>query len=113
MNKDGKAANAGGTYFIKDGDQVAFDDSKFKAGDEVSSYIVYKLLGDRADLQVAYRWNNGTYTYEIARKLTTGSKYDVQFSDPNKTYYFGVSAFDNAQVRHAVSYEPQKMVFAK
>ena len=45
MNKDGKPANAGGTYYIKDGDQVAFDDSKFKAGDEVASYIVYKLQG--------------------------------------------------------------------
>ena len=41
MNKDGKAANAGGTYYIKDGDQVAFDDGKFKAGDEVASYFVY------------------------------------------------------------------------
>ena len=41
---------------------------------------------------------NGVYTYEVARKLTTGSKFDVHFSDTNKTYYFGVAAFDNAQV---------------
>ena len=39
MNKDGKAANAGGTFYIVDGNQVAFDDSKFKAGDEVASYL--------------------------------------------------------------------------
>jgi hypothetical protein len=113
MNKDGKPANAGGTYYIRDGDQVAIDDSKFKAGDEVSSYLVYRLQGDRGDLQVAYRWQNGTYTYEVARKLKTGSQYDIQFDDAGKTYTFGVSAFDNAQVRHAVSYEPLKMVFAK
>jgi hypothetical protein len=113
MNKDGKAANAGGTYFIRDGDQVAFDDSKFKAGDEVASYVVYKLQGDRGDIQVAYKWQNGVYTYEIARKLTTGSKYDVQFNDMNKTYYFGVAAFDNAQVRHALTFEALKLVFAK
>jgi hypothetical protein len=113
MNKDGKAANAGGTYYIKDGDQVAFDDSKFKPGDEVASYIVYKLLGDRGDIQVAYRWQNGTWTYEFARKLTTGSPYDVQFSDMGRTYTFGLAAFDNAQVRHAISYEPMKLVFAK
>ena len=112
MNKDGKAANAGGTYYIKDGDQVAFADN-FKAGDEVSSYIVYKLTGDRGDIQVAYKWNNGVWTYEIARKLTTGSKYDVQFANKAGTYYFGLAAFDNAQVRHAVSYEPLKLVFAK
>lgn len=113
MNKDGKAANAGGTYYIKDGDQVAFDDGKFKAGDEVASYIVLKLLGDRGDIQVAYRWNSGTYTYEVARKLVTGSKYDVQFNNMDRTYYFGVAAFDNAQVRHAIQFEPLKLVFAK
>ncbi len=113
MNKDGKAANAGGTYYVRDGDQVAFDDSKFKAGDEVASYIVYRLLGDRADIQVAYRWQNGIWTYEVARKLTTGSPYDIQFGDAGKTYTFGISAFDNAQVRHAVGSEPLKMVFAK
>jgi len=112
MNRDGKAANAGGTYWIKDGEQVAFDD-KFKAGDEVASYVVFPLKADRGDLKVAYRWVNGVYTYEIARKLTTGSKFDVQFSETSKTYYFGVAAFDNAQVRHAVGFEPLKLVFAK
>ena len=113
MNKDGKAANAGGTYYIKDGDQIAFDDSKFKAGDEVASYFVYKLVGDRGDLGVAFKWANGMWTYEIARKLTTGSQYDIQFSDMGKTYTFGLAAFDNAQVRHAMGYEPLKLVFAK
>jgi len=113
MNKDGKAAAAGGTYYIKDGDQVPFDDSKFKPGDEVASYIVYKLQGDRGDIQVAYRWQNGVYTYEVARKLTTGSKFDVQFDNMNRTYYFGFAAFDNAQVRHAMSNEVLKLVFAK
>ena len=112
MSKDGRAANAGGTYYIKDGDQVAFDD-KFKPGDEVASYVVHRLKDDRADIQVAYRWQNGTWTYEVARKLTTGSKFDVQFSDRAKTYYFGMAAFDNAQVRHAVAWEPQKLVFAR
>ena len=93
MNRDGKPANAGGTYYIRDGDQVAFDDAKFKTGDEVASYIVYRLMGDRADIQVAYRWQDGVYTYEITRKLTTGSVYDIQFGDAGKTYTFGISAF--------------------
>jgi Ethylbenzene dehydrogenase len=110
MNKDGKAANAGGTYFIKDGDQVAFDDSKFKAGDEVASYIVNKLQGDRGDVQVAYKWDNGKWTYEVARKLKTGSKFDVQF-EPGKTYHFGFAAFDNAQVRHAMGFNVLRLQF--
>ena len=66
MNKDGKAANAGGTFYIIDGNQVAFDDSKFKAGDEVASYLIFPLKGDRADVKVANRWANGVWTSEVA-----------------------------------------------
>jgi hypothetical protein len=112
MNKDGKAANAGGTYII-DGNQVAFDDGKFKAGDEVASYLIFAPKGDRGDVRVANRWVNGVWTSEVARKLTTGSKYDVQFDNPNKTYYFGFAAFDNAQVRHSMNFDALKLVFAK
>ncbi len=88
----------GGTYYIIDGNQVPFDDSKFKAGDEVASFLIYPLRADRADIKVAGRWANGVYTYEVARKLVTGSKFDVQFSDLAAQYGFGFAAFDNAQV---------------
>ena len=90
---------------------MAFDDSKFTAGDEVASYVVFKPQGDRGDVQVGYTWNNGKWTYEVARKLKTGSKFDVQF-EPGKTHYFGFAAFDNAQVRHAMSGDVLKLVFA-
>ena len=41
------------------------------------------------------------WTLEIGRKLVTGSATDVQFDDLSESYYFGVAALDNAQVRHA------------
>ena len=113
MNKDGKAANAGGLYYIVDGTQVPFDDSKFKAGDEVASFLIHTLKADRADVNVANSWANGVMTSEVSRKLVTGSKFDVQFSDMNAAYGFGFAAFDNAQVRHAVHYEPLYLKFAK
>jgi hypothetical protein len=113
MDKSGKPANAGGKYFIVDGDQVAFDDSKFKPGDEVASYSVLRLKADRADLKVALRWANGVHTSEVSRKLTTGSKFDVQFADLNAKYGFGFAAFDNAQVRHAVHFDPLYLSFGK
>ena len=49
-NYRGTFTFTGGTYYIKNGDQEPFDDSKFKAGDEVASYLVYPLLGDRGAL---------------------------------------------------------------
>lgn len=113
MSRDGKAANAGGTYWIKRGEEVAFDDGRFKAGDEVASAIINPLQGDRADIRVTSAWNNGMYTAVVSRKLVTGSKYDVQFSDLGAKYAFGIAAFDNAQVRHATTDDPLFMVFAR
>ena len=112
MNKDARAANAGGTYYIIEGNQVPFDDNKFKPGDEVASYLIYPLKGDRADINVVTRWANGVLTSEVSRKLVTGSKFDVQFSNLSAEYAFGFAAFDNAQVRHAVHYEPLFLRFA-
>lgn len=113
MNADGKAANAGGTYFIKRGNEVAFDDSKFKPGDEVASFIINQLQGDRADLRATMTWKDGMYTSVVSRKLVTGSKFDVQFRDLNARYGFGFAAFDNAQVRHATTDDPMYLVFGK
>ena len=113
MNRDGRAANAGGTYYIVDGNQVPFDDGRFKPGDEVASYFIYPLKGDRADIDVASRWANGMWTSEVRRKLVTGSKFDVQFKDLGASYGFGFAAFDNAQVQHATVDGPLFLRFAK
>lgn len=112
MNRDGKPANAGGTYYIVKGNEVPFVDN-FKAGDEVAAHISNPLAGtDRGDVKVSQKWDNGVVTAVVSRKLTTGSRFDVQF-DPAKRYPFGVAVFDNAQVRHATPDDPLFMVFGK
>lgn len=114
MARNAKPANAGGTYYIKRGDEVAFDDSQFKAGDEVAAIIINPLSGtDRGDVRVANSYGNGMHTSVVSRKLVTGSKFDVQFSDLSARYGFGFAAFDNAQVRHATSDDPMYLVFGK
>jgi Ethylbenzene dehydrogenase len=113
MNRDGKAANAGGTYFIKAGDEVPFDDSRFKPGDEVASFMILPVKGDRADIKVNYTWSNGVHTSMVSRKLVTGSKFDVQFDNLGATYLFGFAAFDDAQVQHASGDDALKLVFAR
>ncbi len=111
MGKDAKPANKGGTYWVKMEDKVPFDDSKFKAGDEVSSMLVAPFVGDRADVKFSGKWAKGKWTMEISRKLVTGSKTDVNFDDLKKSYGFGVAMFDNAQVRHAYVEEPLVLQF--
>ena len=113
MAKDAKPANKGGTYWVKAEDKVAFDDSKFKAGDEVASVIVAPFKGDRGDVAVGAKWAGGKWTVEFARKLKTGSKHDIDLSDMGKTYAFGIGFFDNAEMRHAYVQAPLHLKFQK
>jgi len=86
-----------------DAEKEPFDDAKYKAGDEVPGIIVAPFTGDRGDIAVKSAWKDGAWTLVFARKLVTGSDFDVQFNDLKKQYAFGVAVFDNAQVRHAYS----------
>ena len=113
MNKDAKPANKGGTYWLKAEDKVAFDDSKFVAGDELASVIVSKFTGERGALSGAGAWSNGKWTYVVARKLTTSSRYDIQFKDLDVPYYFGFATFDNAEVQHTLHKGTVVLRFAK
>jgi hypothetical protein len=111
MSKDGKPANRGGTYWLKAADKAPFDDSRFQAGDEIASIMIAPFEGDRGDITAGMGWKDGTWTVELGRRLVTGSKTDVQFDDLAATYLFGVSAFDNAQVRHAFVKRPLALTF--
>ena len=114
MNKNAIPANKkGGTYYLKEGDKAPFDDSKFKPGDEVASIMVAPFTGDRGEIATAISWKGGRWTAVMSRKLVTGSKYDVQFDKLDATYDFGLAAFDNAQVRHAIHMGALKLKFAK
>ena len=98
-------------YWIMDAEKEPIDNAKYKAGDEVPGIIVAPFSGDRGDVAVRWTYKEGVRTLEIARKLVTGSEFDVQFNDLKKQYAFGVSVFDNAQVRHAYSPGVLKLVF--
>ncbi len=113
MHKSGKAANKGGTYYLKKDEAVPFDDSKFKAGDEVAAIMIAPFTGPRGAVSVSARYANGKWISEVGRKLVTGTKTDVQFDNLDGTYYFGLAAFDNAQVRHAIHYDTLTLKFAK
>ena len=98
---------------LKTADKAPFDDSKFKPGDEVASIMIEPFTGDRGDIATGAKWSDGKWTIEIARKLVTGSKTDVNFGDLAKPYGFGIAFFDNAQVRHAFIQEPLHLQFSK
>ncbi len=98
-------------YWIVDAEKEPFDDSKYKAGDEVPSIVVAPFTGDRGDISARSEWKDGVRTIVLWRKLVTNSDYDVQFNDMKKQYAFGVAVFDNAQVRHAYTPGVLKLTF--
>jgi Ethylbenzene dehydrogenase len=114
MHKKAVPANKkGGTYYLRAEDKAPFDDSKFKPGDEVASIMVAPFTGDRGEIAANIGWKSGKWTVVMSRKLVTGSKTDVQFDNLDGAYAFGLAAFDNAQVRHAIQMGALKLKFAK
>jgi hypothetical protein len=98
-------------YWIVDSEKEPFDDSKYKAGDEVPGIIVSPLAGDRGDIAAKHVWKDGVRTVVISRKLVTAGEFDVQFKDLKKEHAFAVAVFDNAQVRHAYNPGVLKLKF--
>jgi hypothetical protein len=119
--KTGPAFMPGGKAFAKDGspgyilesEAVPIDPSVLKPGDRVPGIVKSEFVGDRGDIAAGSQWKDGVWTLELGRKLVTGSKFDVQFNDLAATYYFGVSVFDNAQVRHSYQSDATPFVFKK
>jgi len=104
----------GAPGFILDNEKVALDQAAMDAmpaGSYVPSIIKSEFTGDRADISAGWVYADGAWTLEFGRKLVTGSEFDVQFEDLAATYYFGVAAFDNAQVRHALQPGASMLVF--
>jgi len=63
--------------------------------------------GDRAELRGAAKWKDDHWHLEVARALTTGSKYDHDFV-PGKDLYLWLNVFDHTQIRHTRHSRPNR-----
>ena len=68
--------------------------------------IAGKYSGDRADVRCAARWAAGRWALEIARRLDTGSQYDVPIVSG---VLMQVAAFDRSQIRHTRHIRPVRL----
>ena len=72
------------------------DYGKFKAGDRLPREVLEKPVGSRGDIGTKAVWDKGRWTLEVKRARDTGEKEnDIQFTDPGRPYYFGISVHDN------------------
>lgn len=101
----------GAPGYILDSEKVAIDPAALTAGAYIPGIVKSPFVGDGGDISAAWKWENGVWTIEFSRALTTGSEKDVQFSDLDSAYYFGVAVFNNAQVRHAFQTGATPLVF--
>jgi hypothetical protein len=58
-------------------------------------YLLTKPTGSRGDVRAKGMWQNGQWTIEMSRKLTTSHEDDVQFV-PGRKFLFGVSRYEIA-----------------
>jgi hypothetical protein len=90
--------------FLFDSESAPFDDSKFKAGDTLPSYVLKSPKGDRADISAYGIHKNGFWHVVLKRALDTGHDTDVSFV-PGKAYTGAAAIFDNAgDERHLKSH---------
>ena len=98
IDQNGNLVDEDGTILVKE----EFDGSS--AVQIPSLYGIKPATGSRGDVAAYqnYDANTHTWTLEVQRALNTGNQDDVDFSDPEKMYYFSVGVFDAAAIAHAV-----------
>jgi hypothetical protein len=82
-------------------------DAKIPIGTVVPGVIFTGTYsGDRADVRCAARWAAGRWALEVARRLDTGSPYDVPISTGT---FMRVAAFDHTQISHTRHVRPIRL----
>jgi hypothetical protein len=109
-----RPSNPRAQNFLLDDNLADFVDSDWQAGDKIPIFHLRNPTGDRADILADSDYADGMWTLVFKRKLVTPSTatppVDIQFSDLDRTYYFGVAAFDNS-IKHAYASEGLMLKF--
>ncbi|SDI43060.1 MULTISPECIES: ethylbenzene dehydrogenase-related protein [Bradyrhizobium] len=97
----------GARWFMTEAETVPYSadaDAQLPIGTVIPGVIVDgEFSGDRADIRCAARWASGHWALEVARRLDTGSEYDVPI---RSGVFMRVAAFDHSQIRHTRHVRP-------
>jgi hypothetical protein len=92
---------------IEDVVPYSSEEDTFPVGTVFPSFIVEKPFeGDRGDVTAVGTWHDGWWRLEIARRLDTGSKFDLPIADGT---YMWVAPFDHAESRHSQHLQPLQL----
>ena len=91
----------GARWFMTEKESAPYSaeaDGRIPVGAVIPGVIIAgDFLGDRADVRSVARWASGHWALEVARRLDTGSQYDVALKSG---VFMRVAAFDHSQIRH-------------
>ena len=100
----------GARWFMTEAETVPYSaaaDARLPIGTVIPGVIVDgEFSGDRADIRCAARWASGHWALEVARRLDTGSDYDVPI---RSGVFMRVAAFDHSQIRHTRHVRPIRL----
>ena len=83
-----------------------------RKGDRVPKYVAGTPSGSAADVRAKGVWQDGRWTVELARKLSTGHADDVAL-DVRKTYRMGLAVFDHEEHVHHSTSELIELAFVR
>ena len=100
----------GSRWFMTESESTPYsaaDDAQIPVGTTIPGVIISgEFSGDRADIRCAARWASGRWALEVARRLDTGSEYDVPI---RSGIFMRVAAFDHSQIRHTRHVRPIRL----
>lgn len=96
-------SNAAAWNWYRSSDYQAKTDTLAIGSQMPSVMLVTKYDGDRGDVRGVATWQAGWWNIELARKLDTGSPYDVPITDGTAMFF---AVFDHVQTRHRYHHRP-------
>jgi hypothetical protein len=100
----------GARWFMTEAESLPYAtelDAAIPLGTIIPGVIVAgRFSGDRSDVRCAARWAAGHWALEVARRLDTGSPYDIAI---RTGVFLRVAAFDHSQIRHTRHVRPIRL----
>jgi hypothetical protein len=100
----------GSRWFLTEAESAPYSralDDQIPTGSIIPGVIIAgEYSGDRADVRCAARWAGGRWVLETARRLDTGSPYDIPIAAGTS---MRVAAFDHSQIRHTRHVRPIRL----
>jgi hypothetical protein len=102
------------TKIYSNGTMLDQDENSVPSSVKIPFYYQSKPTGSRGDITASGIWASGKWTVEFSRKMDTGFSHDVQFTNLDDSYYFGIAVHDKSEGNaHKTDSDVYKLTFGE